>query len=193
MGKQIYSPHVLTPDEIITRLPMAFEEGIGGELFFYDSTTRTCLENGIEYEIRKCPALREKSVNATSNSSATLPHAKSDPFESPYSKDLLVGELHGEDNSKYIVMLNKYSIVRHHFLLITKGGQALFSFDHKPTPFYRVHTPNNTADSRGPLGGLLPHHLCVSCGYSLFWILQLWGQEWSEPAPQAPSTLPGTF
>ncbi len=48
MGEKTYNPHILAPDEIITRLPLAFAEGLGGELFFYDSTMTTYLENGIE-------------------------------------------------------------------------------------------------------------------------------------------------
>ncbi|KAF8332059.1 uncharacterized protein EI90DRAFT_2919014 [Cantharellus anzutake] len=124
MGDKIYHPNVLTPDQIIAKLSSVFESGVGGDLFFYDSTTSTHIEHGIEYEIRKCPALLLKPVMPTPHFSASPPKGKPDPFEPPYSKDLLVGELHGENDSKYIIMdltrVTKFSVVKHHFLLITK-------------------------------------------------------------------------
>ena len=48
MGEKVYNPNVLTPDEIIARLPTAFEQGVKGELFFYESTMTTYIENGVE-------------------------------------------------------------------------------------------------------------------------------------------------
>jgi sulfate adenylyltransferase (ADP) / ATP adenylyltransferase len=100
-----------------------------------------------QFEIRLCPALQKKPTLPTidtpeEHSNQNLAgDAKPDPFAPPYNPNLFVGELKDEDSeAEYAVLvrlpvklafravdahpllqLNKYSVVPHHFLLVTKG------------------------------------------------------------------------
>ncbi|KAF8308367.1 hypothetical protein DL93DRAFT_2064028 [Clavulina sp. PMI_390] len=129
----IANPPLITPSELITSLPQAFEKGLeSGDLLFFESTVTKHAENGVDFEIRKCPALLHKPTLPTPHFNGAPPTAtasddkagKPDPFAPPYPKGLCLGQLKGEDDSEYIVMLNKFSVVKHHFLLITKDFQS---------------------------------------------------------------------
>ncbi|KAF9515525.1 hypothetical protein BS47DRAFT_782668 [Hydnum rufescens UP504] len=135
----VLDPPVLTPETVISDLPNAFSRGRESQdLFFFESTTSTFPENGIDFEIRKCPALLHKPHLPTPHFNASV---SPDPFAPPYPAGLLIGELHGEDDEKYVIMLNKYRLVlriiltnRYCWKLTkrrTKRGQTPLSLDHK--------------------------------------------------------------
>ncbi|KAF5370748.1 hypothetical protein D9758_001877 [Tetrapyrgos nigripes] len=115
--------------EIIDSIPSSYEKGLAsGDLFFFPSSVHHHEENGIDYEIRLCPALQKKPEPLKTS---PVPSAKSekpvDPFSPPYNPNLFVGYLpdqeQGEDEA-YAVLMNKYSVVKHHFLMVTKGYQS---------------------------------------------------------------------
>ncbi|KAJ7268691.1 ATP adenylyltransferase-domain-containing protein [Mycena haematopus] len=93
-----------------------------GDLLFFPSTIVKHLDSGIEYEIRLCPALQNKPTLPTPHFTAQDDTKKAfDPFQPPYNHNLHIGELRDEDNAEdYVVLLNKYSVVPQHFLLVTK-------------------------------------------------------------------------
>ncbi|KAG2150976.1 ATP adenylyltransferase [Suillus clintonianus] len=116
--------------DIISALPSRFEAAqSSGDLFFFPSDVRTHEEIGIEWEIRLCTALQKKPVAsvpaeeagvASSNQSDDA-SKKPDPFAPPYVPNLHVGDLSDESSGvEYGVLLNKFSVVPHHFLLVTK-------------------------------------------------------------------------
>ncbi|KAJ7346927.1 ATP adenylyltransferase-domain-containing protein [Mycena albidolilacea] len=81
-----------------------------GDLLFFPSTIVKHSDAGIENK----PAL--PTPNFTPSEKKAF-----DPFEPPYNQNLYVGELRDEDNAEdYVVLLNKYSVVARHFLLVTK-------------------------------------------------------------------------
>jgi len=116
----------MSPAEILTKLGPCFEKAqTEGDLLFFPSTIVKHNDSGIEYEIRLCPALQNKPHLPTPHFTAQVgtPSEKKafDPFEPPYNANLYVGELRDEDNAEdYVVLLNKYSVVAQHFLLVTK-------------------------------------------------------------------------
>ncbi|KAJ7045808.1 ATP adenylyltransferase-domain-containing protein [Mycena alexandri] len=96
-----------------------------GDLLFFPSTIVKHEDSGIEYEIRLCPALQNKPAlpipNFTAHDKTPLKNKGGDPFEPPYNPNLHVGDLRDEDNTEdYVVLLNKYSVVPRHFLMVTK-------------------------------------------------------------------------
>ncbi|KAK0212889.1 ATP adenylyltransferase-domain-containing protein [Desarmillaria ectypa] len=113
--------------EIIAKIPSSFDNAVNsGDLLFFPSTIHKHLEGGVEYEIRLCPALQKKpqlpsldfhTADSIPNDSDQRP----DPFNPPYNPNLFVGYLRNEDQEEeYVVLMNKYSILRSHFLLVTK-------------------------------------------------------------------------
>ncbi|KAH0827857.1 ATP adenylyltransferase-domain-containing protein [Lanmaoa asiatica] len=81
-----------------------------------------------QFELRLCTALQRKPVDRdaagqlslSSESSAVV---KKNPFAPPYIPELYIGELSlqdGDDVSHYVVLANKFAVVPHHFLLVTK-------------------------------------------------------------------------
>ncbi|KAI9450350.1 hypothetical protein F5148DRAFT_1301205 [Russula earlei] len=117
-----------TPSTIISAIRPAFEKGKeSGDLRFFPSQVFTHNDLGIDFEIRLCPALLQKPDLPT-------PHfadregenlRRADAFEPPYNPNLYVGELRDEEEgTEYVVLLNKYSVVEGHFLLITKEFQS---------------------------------------------------------------------
>ncbi|KAF8210649.1 HIT-like domain-containing protein [Mycena galopus ATCC 62051] len=119
----------MSPTEILTKLGPSFEKAQAeGDLLFFPSTIVKHAECGIEYEIRLCPALQNKPNLPTPHFTAqdnTPSQKKADPFEPPYNQNLFIGELRDEDNAEdYVVLLNKYSVVPQHFLLVTKEFQS---------------------------------------------------------------------
>ncbi|KAJ7495961.1 ATP adenylyltransferase-domain-containing protein [Mycena galericulata] len=112
--------------QILTLVGSSFEKAQAeGDLFFFPSTiVKHGDGSGIEYEIRLCPALQNKPHLPTPHFTGqddTPLKTKGDPFEPPYIPNLLVGDLRDEDNAEdYVVLLNKYSVVPQHFLLVTK-------------------------------------------------------------------------
>ncbi|KAF8894086.1 hypothetical protein BD779DRAFT_975539 [Infundibulicybe gibba] len=99
----------MTAMDIIARLPESFEKArASGDLFFFPSTIHKHEELSAEWEIRLCPALQKKPHLPTPHFEPTAvdePTKDFDPFAPPYNPNL---------------HLNKYSIVYHHFLLVTK-------------------------------------------------------------------------
>ncbi|KAF7376410.1 ATP-transf domain-containing protein [Mycena sanguinolenta] len=115
----------MTPAEILAKLGPGYEKAKNeGVLLFFPSTIVKHQDSGIEYEITLCPALQNKPTLPTPHFSPQDATKKGDPFEPPYNS-LYIGELRDEDNAEdYVVLLNKYSVVPQHFLLVTKEFQS---------------------------------------------------------------------
>ncbi|KAJ7079070.1 ATP adenylyltransferase-domain-containing protein [Mycena belliarum] len=112
----------MTPSDILSSLDSKFTKAHAeGDLLFFPSTIVKHRDSGIEYEIRLCPALQNKPNLPTPHFAE---HAKTDPFEHP-NPNLCVGTLRDEESAEeYVVLLNKYSVVPKHFLLVTKEFQS---------------------------------------------------------------------
>jgi ATP adenylyltransferase len=124
----------MSPSIIISSIPKAFDKALSqGDLFFFPSTTHVHRDEKlrIEFEIRTCPALQKKPTLPTPHfdpnitSQDELPPqdhngGRSDPLAPPYVPNLHVGDLKDEYGNEYVVLLNKYSVIPHHFLLVTK-------------------------------------------------------------------------
>ncbi|KAF9241581.1 hypothetical protein BU15DRAFT_87164 [Melanogaster broomeanus] len=101
-----------------------------GELLLFPSEVHEIEDTGVEFEVRLCVALQNKPVERTSEGEVVLSKGanntavKKDPFAPPYVPQLYVGDLSLEDadygKTDYVVLLNKFSVVPHHFLLVTK-------------------------------------------------------------------------
>jgi len=121
-----------THSEIISVIPACFEKAkSSGDLLFYPSDVHVHEDSGLKFQIRLCPALLHKPTLPTphfdsSNDRTSINNGKQkDPFKPPYNPNLLVGELKDEnEGTEYVILLNKYSVVPHHFLLITKEYQS---------------------------------------------------------------------
>jgi len=106
--------------QIILKVPAAFDEALTSEdLLFFHSDIYKHEESKVQFELRLCPALQKKPRSE----SAAISQGHIDPFAPPYNSKLFVGELNVE-REDYIVLLNKYSVVREHFLLVTKDYQS---------------------------------------------------------------------
>ncbi|KIJ68141.1 hypothetical protein HYDPIDRAFT_107802 [Hydnomerulius pinastri MD-312] len=117
------------PSDIISAIPERFQVAqTSGDLLFFPSEVHKHEEIGVEFELRLCIALQKKPVERNAEGEVLLskqpsPSEKKDPFEPPYTPNLHVGDLSFEDDdgkTEYAVLLNKYSVVPHHFLLVTK-------------------------------------------------------------------------
>ncbi|KAF8575102.1 HIT-like protein [Ramaria rubella] len=105
--------------QIISSLQPAFEKALAsGDVLFFPSTIHSHSDSGVQFELRLCPALQQKPKLSAEGTSARY-----DPFAPPYIPKLLVGEL-TTDEEEYVVLLNKYSIVPNHFLLVSKDFQS---------------------------------------------------------------------
>jgi len=123
--------------DIITQIPGSFDKALSeGDLFFFSSTVSKHEELNIEYEIRLCPALQKKPTLPTPHfdpnvkSQEELPvqsynGGRPDPFSPPYVPNLYIGDLSAVENGvEYPILLNKYSVIPHHFLMVTKEFQS---------------------------------------------------------------------
>ncbi|KAK7685175.1 hypothetical protein QCA50_011538 [Cerrena zonata] len=116
------------PTDIIKGLSAKYDKAIeSGDLLFFPSTNTTYEENGVEFEIRLCPALQKKPSEPTPHFDAeedakkVEKDSKRDPFAPPYNENLYIGEvIDEEEHAEYVVLFNKYSVVAHHVLLVTK-------------------------------------------------------------------------
>lgn len=127
----IQGSQLMHPSEVISSVLSQYEAALSsGDLFFFPSETYQKEDIGIEFEIRVCPALQKKPEQRTgdgqilpSYKSSAEPAGQLDPFAPPYSPNLYVGDLVLEDEgttAEYVVLLNRYCVVPHHFLLVTK-------------------------------------------------------------------------
>jgi ATP adenylyltransferase len=107
--------------DIIYRLSSCYDKALSsGDLCFFSSTVHKYVEYDVEYQIRLCPALQKKHVAVGQEPAKPL-----DPFAPPYTSNLFIGEIHDkEGDQEYAVLLNKYSVVPRHFLLVTKEYQS---------------------------------------------------------------------
>lgn len=79
--------------------------------------------NAHQFEVRVCPALKAKhdasvAARSGSNNDDEQPHPAAkrakpdDPFEGPYTSDLLIGKVGQEEGEeKMVALLNKFSVV----------------------------------------------------------------------------------
>ncbi|EUC62831.1 ATP adenylyltransferase [Rhizoctonia solani AG-3 Rhs1AP] len=113
----------LKHSEVVSSIPSKFETAkSSGALFFYPSTHSKAPERGLNFEITVCPALQQKPVLPEPTSDQT---DKPDPFAPPYVPDLYVGDLKDElDGDEYVILLNKYSVISGHFLMVTKDFKS---------------------------------------------------------------------
>lgn len=113
----------MLPHEIISKVPSSYEKGLAsGDLLFFPSTVHSHPELNIQYSIRLCPALEKKPPLPTPHFEYSPPEKDPDPFSPPYNSNLFVGYLRNEDQEQeYVVLMNKYSVVPMHFLLVTRG------------------------------------------------------------------------
>nr|GAT58563.1 predicted protein [Mycena chlorophos] len=109
---------------ILEKLSSAFDAAQKeGDLLFFPSTVVKHQDEKVVYEIRLCPALQNKPTLPTPDFAPQELHEKKkeDPFSPPYNPHLHVGDIRDEESgTEYAVLLNKYSVVPQHFLLITK-------------------------------------------------------------------------
>ncbi|KAJ2918606.1 hypothetical protein MD484_g1815, partial [Candolleomyces efflorescens] len=118
-----------THSDIIKKVPGAYESALkSGDLFYFPSTIEKHNELDIDFEITLCPALQKKpnlpsprfEVDTTA-SEAAADSTKIDPFAPPYNPQLHVGDLRDElTEEEFVILLNKFSVVPHHFLLVPK-------------------------------------------------------------------------
>ncbi|EFI28156.1 hypothetical protein CC1G_14183 [Coprinopsis cinerea okayama7 len=122
-------PQPSTHADIIQKIPTAFESAReSGDLFYFPSTVVKHNELGVEFEITLCPALQHKPALPTphfesvENGDAGTPaNKKFDPFAPPYNPQLYVGDIVDElTEDRFAILLNKYTVVPQHFLLVTK-------------------------------------------------------------------------
>jgi len=111
--------------DIVNKIPERFDNALkAGDLVYFPSTTTRHVESNIEFEIRLCPALQHKpAVSSSLNAAdAAFDSGKvSDPFAPPYNPNLYVGEMKDDESQEeFVVLLNKYSVIPHHFLMVTK-------------------------------------------------------------------------
>jgi len=113
---------MIDPIALITKLQSSFENAINtGDLNFYPSTVVAHNDSDIEFEIRICPALQHKPTPKSLASSLENGGKIFDPFAPPYNVNLHVGDLREEESQEeFVVLLNKYSVIPRHFLLVTK-------------------------------------------------------------------------
>ncbi|GJJ06356.1 hypothetical protein Clacol_000547 [Clathrus columnatus] len=107
--------------QVISRLPQAFDKAVeSGQLIFFPSTVILHVELAIEFHLRLCPALQKKPTSGDHGHNISgKKKGDHDPFAPPYETQLYIGELE-EDEEKYVVLLNKFSVVPRHFLLVSK-------------------------------------------------------------------------
>ncbi|KAA1476064.1 hypothetical protein DENSPDRAFT_806627 [Dentipellis sp. KUC8613] len=117
--------------QIISAIPSSFEKArTAGDLLFFPSEVHEHEDCGVKFEIRLCPALLHKPNLPTPHFDAASIEAaavakKPDPFAPPYNSTLYVGEFKDEEEDiEYAILLNKYSVVPNHFLMVTKDYQS---------------------------------------------------------------------
>ncbi|TFK83200.1 HIT-like protein [Polyporus arcularius HHB13444] len=121
-----------THKEILAKLPENFDKAReSGDLLFFPSSVHTHAENGIEFQIRLCPALQNKPRLPTPDFTKDAPSAQAqeqkrhDPFAPPYVPALHLGEVRdASEGREYVILFNKYSVVPHHFMVVTKDFQS---------------------------------------------------------------------
>ncbi|KAL0956341.1 hypothetical protein HGRIS_002491 [Hohenbuehelia grisea] len=126
-----------TPADIISKIPSSFDLALAsGDLLYFPSTVEKHDELGVQFEIRLCTALQKKPALPTPHFdtapdpapvelSAETKTEKFNPFAPPYNENLYVGELRDEESEQeYVILLNKYSVVQHHFLLVSKAFES---------------------------------------------------------------------
>ncbi|KAK9448451.1 ATP adenylyltransferase-domain-containing protein [Limtongia smithiae] len=112
------------PDYFVDILHKKFLEAIEVDsLKFTESVTEDIQDGDLTYRVRIAPSLGLKPVQTAAPpfaSSDTTSKAKFDPFANPESSLFLcpLGV------NEYYTILNKFSIIPHHFLLITKSFES---------------------------------------------------------------------
>ncbi|CAG8474730.1 12342_t:CDS:2 [Acaulospora morrowiae] len=85
-----------------------------GELSFIESTVIKIVEKDIEFELRLSPSLAKKPVGDLDKPEEATPKPKIDPFL-PYNQELFV-----QERGKHVILLNKFCVIPHHLLVVTK-------------------------------------------------------------------------
>ncbi|CAG7854316.1 Vegetative incompatibility protein HET-E-1 [Serendipita indica DSM 11827] len=130
---------ILSPSQVIDSLEKAVENAkISGDLESYESFVGDVVDEDIKYQIRLCPALAQKhkeraptpnvASDASNITAVVQTITRSDPFLPPFNS-LHVGEMRDilEDDSVegYNVLLNKFALLKGHFLLVIRRAQPL--------------------------------------------------------------------
>ncbi|KAI9761747.1 MAG: hypothetical protein M4579_000841 [Chaenotheca gracillima] len=91
-----------------------------GSLIFSHTELTVVKASNVPYQLRYCPALSKKPEPQKEPPSDTAkPEKKFNPFEDP-TPDLLIAEL-PRTNTRHRLVLNKYPVIPHHFILATKA------------------------------------------------------------------------
>ncbi|TFY60554.1 hypothetical protein EVJ58_g5081 [Rhodofomes roseus] len=108
----------LTPAEVIAKIPESFDKAqAASDLLFFPST----VQKHTEFDVDQKPHLPTPHFSSTPQ----LPSGKPDPFAPPYTPSLYLGEIKDEEEgTAYVVLFNKYAVMKHHILLVTKDYQS---------------------------------------------------------------------
>jgi len=108
---------MIDPTAIIAKLPSRFENARNtGDLLFFSSTVVTHIDSEIEVIVIFVQSCPKTDITTQENGANVF-----DPFAPPYNVNLHVGDLKDEETQEeFVVLLNKFSIVPQHFLLVTK-------------------------------------------------------------------------
>lgn len=107
------------------RIHVQFEAAvISGHLFFAQSTVEVVEESGIKFHLRLAPSLAKKPTGmikaaaAVPEESRKPPASVFNPFLTP-DRELIIMEF-----DQHLLLLNKFSIVKGHVLVVTKEWQS---------------------------------------------------------------------
>ncbi len=86
-----------------------------GALLPIESDTETVTDGGVDFLVRTATNLRRKAKAGALRNTGHL----RDPFSPPYEADLLLGSL----STSHVVLLNKFNVLDHHLLIVTRAWQ----------------------------------------------------------------------
>jgi ATP adenylyltransferase len=111
------------PDTFYSKLSEVYDAAVAsGDLIYSESTAKDLTVNDISYHLAIAPSLAVKPTPANvENSKEIEPEPETfkkpfDPFDPPHPALLVLDKF----NNDYAVVLNKFSVVPRHFLLVTR-------------------------------------------------------------------------
>lgn len=120
-----------TPSDFYDKITKTFDSAVeSGDLIYSKGTTESATIDGLTYYFSIVPALESKptvSGNETllakislEDSEPDVPTKPFDPFDPPHPALLVLDEY----ESDYAVVLNKFSVIPNHFLLVTRDFKS---------------------------------------------------------------------
>ncbi|KAF2756559.1 HIT-like protein [Pseudovirgaria hyperparasitica] len=109
------------PENLPALVAQKFQSALAAKELIFSSTELTVIRtsSGLPFQLRYCPALAKKPTSTTPKSSATAKRV--DPFEDPIEL-LHIASIPPTDSS-HVLVLNKYPVIRNHFILATKQNK----------------------------------------------------------------------